>query len=233
MVQELACQYSSKVGNAEFEKWWAVQGGWVEEPNQRRGGVSGVQLLHRSEERCLPVYIKKQTGHIYRSLRYPLGRPTILREKEVYETFSTIGVRTPRMIFSEARKYDGEWQALLITESLDGYVNLEQWFSDLHDKELNDLLIKELAITLARMHESGWQHGCCYPKHIFVKASSDVLDNVRIDVALLDLEKSRRRWTVKKAAEKDLNQLIRHRGNIPLAALLILQRLHDEYLMLN
>ena len=31
--------------NQEFDNWWARTGEWVEEPNQRRGGESGVQLL--------------------------------------------------------------------------------------------------------------------------------------------------------------------------------------------
>ncbi|MFZ3206922.1 MAG: lipopolysaccharide kinase InaA family protein, partial [Pseudomonas sp.] len=28
-----------------FEQWWQLQGEWVEEPNHRRGGESGVQRL--------------------------------------------------------------------------------------------------------------------------------------------------------------------------------------------
>ena len=31
--------------NATLNDWWARTGEWVEEPNQRRGGASGVQLL--------------------------------------------------------------------------------------------------------------------------------------------------------------------------------------------
>jgi len=61
-----------------FEFYWQQQGEWVEEPNQRRGGESGVQRIHEANGRLL--YVKRQVGHTYRSWRYPLGRPTVLRE---------------------------------------------------------------------------------------------------------------------------------------------------------
>ena len=61
-----------------FQHWWQKNGDWVEEPNVRRGGESGVQrLLDQSGV----LYAKKQVGHIYRSLLYPQGRPTVLRER--------------------------------------------------------------------------------------------------------------------------------------------------------
>lgn len=214
--------------NLQFERWWGAKGDWVEEPNQRRGGESGVQLV--CESQSLPVYIKRQTGHLYRTLLHPFGRPTILRERAVYQALSSVGINTPKLIYSAARKHDGEWQALLVTEALEGYVDLETWYSQWHSKDFNALLIKELAIMLARLHCSGWQHGCCYPKHIFARATVDSFGTPQVEVALLDLEKSRKRWAARKAAEKDLAQLIKHRKNVPLEDLLLLKCLHLEYL---
>ena len=60
-------------GNAmsDFEYYWQQQGEWVEEPNQRRGGESGVQRLSDAKGKVL--YAKRQVGHIYRSLRHPFA----------------------------------------------------------------------------------------------------------------------------------------------------------------
>ncbi|MCO2015712.1 InaA protein, partial [Pseudomonas aeruginosa] len=55
-----------------------------------------------------------------------------------------------------------------------------------------------------RMNLAHWQHGCLYPKHIFVRVEGEA-----IEVALIDLEKSRRRLTVNKASQHDLKQLKR------------------------
>ena len=69
-----------------------------------------------------------------------------------------------------------------------------------------------LGPTPARLPLSRWQHGCCYPKHLFVRTQPPESENVRIEIALLDLEKSRRRWRVRDAARHDLGQLWRDRG---------------------
>ena len=61
-----------------FDYWWQVSGDWVEPPNERRGGTSGV-IWHVPAQGPI-FYIKRQEGHIFRSLRYPFGRPTCLRE---------------------------------------------------------------------------------------------------------------------------------------------------------
>ena len=77
---------------AHFDTWWACQGSWVEEPNQRRNGVSGVKILQQDDPTRPRLYCKRQTGHLYHSLRHPLGRPTILREHQAYESFLGLGI---------------------------------------------------------------------------------------------------------------------------------------------
>src|SRR5690606_4943115 len=67
-------------GLSQFEQWWQLQGEWVEEPNQRRGGESGVQRLQVDQGQLL--YAKRQVGHLCRSLSHPFGRPTVLRERD-------------------------------------------------------------------------------------------------------------------------------------------------------
>ncbi|HEY6611679.1 MAG TPA: lipopolysaccharide kinase InaA family protein, partial [Pseudomonas sp.] len=62
-----------------FDRWLAEPGEWVEAPNERRGGMSGVQRVRSGDGRLL--YRKQQVDHGYRDWRHPLGEPTVLREE--------------------------------------------------------------------------------------------------------------------------------------------------------
>ncbi|OCX15669.1 InaA protein [Stutzerimonas xanthomarina] len=213
----------------EFDRWWNSPGSWVEPANQRRGGESGVRLLQQRDPARAPLYCKRQTGHTYRTLLHPFGRPTILRELHAYRAFARLGIRTPQLVYCAARRQQGGWQALLVTEALQGFVSLEQWYVGNEDRTLREAVLQQLATTLARLHLSGWQHGCCYPKHIFVKVEEGGA-NSQVEIALLDLEKSRRRWSLKRASRHDLGQLERHRGNIPESDLLQLRQAYCQAL---
>lgn len=191
-----------------FDAWWAVTGEWVEPPNQRRGGQSGV--LRTRDDDARTCYVKRQVGHLYRSWLHPLGRPTILREAAALDAWRALGVTVPVVRFSGARQVDGQWQALLVTEALEDYQDLEHWYASggpaRNGEAAHVTFLQSLGATLARLHDGRWQHGCLYPKHIFLRIgrSGDV------DVALLDLEKSRRRGSRKRAADHDFQQLRRH-----------------------
>lgn len=204
---------------APFDYWWHNSDGtWVEPANQRRGGESGV--LRLNQQGGNPLYCKRQTGHLYRSVLHPLGRPTILRELQCYRALARLGIRVPELVFAGARKQDGGWQALLVTEALTGFVSLEQWYAgqgtEPRDRSRSQPMLRELAVTLARLHLAGWQHGCCYPKHIFIKTVPDAQEPApQVDIALLDLEKSRWRLRTRDASRRDLGQLCRHRGDMP------------------
>lgn len=191
-----------------FAHFWSQHGEWVEEPNQRRGGESGVQRVIGTKGQLL--YIKRQIGHTYRSWLHPLGRPTVLRERDALRELSLLQVGVPELVFAGARRSDdGQWQALLVTASLDGYMDIESWYTagerERIGEAVHERLLATLATTLARMHQGRWQHGCLYAKHVFVKVASD-----GVEVALLDLEKSRRRLSRQRAARHDLRQLRRH-----------------------
>jgi len=212
--------------STEFDRWWHSPGEWVEPANQRRGGESGVRLLQHWDTSRPALFCKRQSGHIYRSVRHPWGRPTILRELQAYRALARLGVRTPNIVYCAARKQGGQWQALLITEALKGFVSLEQLYEQAHSPQLTQRMLQRLAATLARLHLGGWQHGCCYAKHLFVKAHGDG----DVDIALLDLEKSRRRWRAASAARRDLGQLERHRGAMPEADMLYLRQAYQQAL---
>jgi len=203
-----------------FDHWWQRRGDWVEAANQRRGGTSGVMRLPSLAAGVAPLYCKRQTGHVYRSLRHPLGRPTIWREMLVYRAYAQLGIRTPRLIYGGIRKSQGQWQALLVTEALQDFVSLEDWYRAAPPLEHTHAVLKAVAAMLARLHRGGWRHGCCYPKHVFVR----VHDDGTAQAALLDLEKSRR--CLPRRAAQDIDQLARHRGAMPVADL---QFLREQY----
>ncbi|UCJ18774.1 InaA protein [Pseudomonas sp. MM211] len=208
--------YQSAVqASSTFERWWQCSGAWVEPLNQRRDGESGVQLLQPRNPSSPALYSKRQTGHLYRSLLHPWGRPTIVRELLAYQAFARLGITVPTLVYGSARKQAGHWQALLITQALPGFISLDQWYAEERSAEESICVLTALANTLKRMHQGRWQHGCCYAKHIFVKVS-DLEDNSpSAEIALLDLEKSRRRWRKADASRHDMRQLQRHRGAMP------------------
>ncbi|MFD1259551.1 lipopolysaccharide kinase InaA family protein [Entomomonas asaccharolytica] len=190
-----------------FAYWWNIQGEWVEEPNVRRGGESGV--LRTTDANGHTLYIKHQEGHIYRSICHPLGQATILREYKAYCAFAKAQVKTPKVIYCGSL----DKKAILVTESLDGFIDLDSWLTLCRQQNTSaEIIYKVLEATakmLARMHHNRLQHNCTYAKHIFVKVSEQA--NLPVaEVALLDLEKSRRRLTTKAAALHDIPQIKRH-----------------------
>ncbi|KAF1061290.1 MAG: Protein InaA [Pseudomonas citronellolis] len=150
-------------GEDAIDRWLQLPGKWVEEPNQRRGGESGVQRLDDCNGHLL--YAKRQVGHIYRSLLHPFGRPTVLRELDALNSFEQLGVRVPRIVFAGAeRDAEHQWRALLVSEALDGFVDLDTWHAqgarEHYPQVLHERMLKDLADNLARMHLGHWQHGC-------------------------------------------------------------------------
>lgn len=196
-----------------FDYYWAQRGDWVEEPNVRRGGESGVQRIVGRDGQLL--YAKRQTGHIYRSWLHPFGRPTVLRELDALTGVSKLGVRVPQIIFCGAQPDpQHKWRALLVTKSLDGFQELEQWLAAAGGRDqcgdvVYEKVLKDLAENLARMHKGRWQHSCIYIKHVFVRITGEG-ESAQVEVALIDLEKCRQRLTPYRAAQHDMKQLRRH-----------------------
>lgn len=195
-----------------FEYFWNKQGEWVEEPNQRRGGESGVQRIQSSSGGLL--YAKRQIGHIHRSWLYPFGRPTVLREREALQGLRLLDVEVPELVFCGARRGpERQWQALLVTAALEGFMEVDNWYAaggrERHGEAFHDRLLQAVAATLARMHKGRWQHGCLYAKHVFVRVDGEG-EQAQVRVALLDFEKCRQRLSSRRAAAHDLKQLRRH-----------------------
>jgi hypothetical protein len=195
-----------------FDFFWNQRGEWVEEPNVRRGGESGVQRLMGSDGQLL--YVKRQTGHIHRGLLHPFGRPTVLRERDALTGLRLLNVRVPEIVFCEAQRDPvHKWRALLVTKSLDGFEEIEKWYEgggrERHGEAVHDRVLKDLADNLARMHKGRWQHSCIYIKHVFVRVTGEG-EAAKVEVALIDLEKCRQRLSARQAAAHDMKQLRRH-----------------------
>ena len=195
----------------DFDYWWQLQGDWVEPPNARRGGTSGV--IRYIPEVGPTLYIKRQEGHIFRSFRYPFGRPTCLREARALQQFHALGFHVPVLHFFEARKKD-KWHAVLVTESLPAdFVSLDNFYPSPKGQALTanerHLLAETMATTLARLHKQRWQHSSLMPKHIFIRLTTDPTAEHQplIELAFLDLERARRQPTIRRASRRDLHFL--------------------------
>lgn len=199
-------------GLDEFNQWWATEGDWVEEPNYRRNGMSGVQCVERDGKK---LYVKRMTQHLFRSVRYPFGRPTIVREIAVIKDLEKAGVIVPKIVYGKAMKIDGEWRALLVTEDMKGFICIGDWYHQ-HavtpfPDDVCEAMLKAVAVAFKKMHSVNRQHGCCYVRHIYVKTEGTV------EAGFLDLEKSRRRLSREKAIRHDFAQLEKYLDPIPKA----------------
>lgn len=189
-----------------FDYWWSKKGAWVEDPNQRRGGFSGVLITQDRDGQTL--YIKKQEGHVYRSLLYPFGQATIRREYNAYRAFTKANVKTPEVVYcgQQGKK------AILVTKALDNFISFEQWLIQARQANTSTatlhVVLDEIAKMLVQLHKNRLQHNCIYSKHIFVNVIER--QQLHVEVALLDLEKSRKRLTAKQAALHDTPQIRRH-----------------------
>lgn len=232
---QLDTQATSANNPGSFDEWWGLRGETVEDPNLRRGGSSGVQCLAEPPGKQRLLYVKRQTGHLFRNFRYPFGRPTVLREKCAYRAYRQLGIQVPELVYFGVDKCQGHWRGLLVTAELEGFVSLADWYRvdarAYWGEDIHRQMLHKLAHTLSRLHSARWRHGCLYPKHIFVHVNALLKGGVNI--ALLDLEKSRRLWRISRASGDDMAQLKRHRGDMPDQDWAFLQRQYKHCLTLR
>ncbi|MBY0377669.1 MAG: hypothetical protein K2Q33_03800 [Gammaproteobacteria bacterium] len=191
-----------------YEKNANLEQDWVEEPNQRRGGWSGVCRIVLQDPRGQPktVFLKRQSKHTYSSLLSPIkGRLTFRREFRNITRFRKHGIPTVTPI------YYGQWEdeAILMTEELTGYRSLDDWILEWQQKgfpsrELYQRIIQEIGRVVRKMHQYCYRHSCLEFKHIFLS-----LENNEVKVSLIDLEKLRY-WPFRNRCRNvDLTRLYR------------------------
>jgi hypothetical protein len=177
-----------------FEKVWNFQVNWFEEPNERRGGWSGVGriVLMDNKSSEIGAFLKKQNNHCRTSLLHPIkGVPTFQREFEMMHYLAAKNVLVPEILFF-ARNPNGNLETTLMTKELTGFLPLEelteQLFANKSPKlDKQNIVIRAVAQFARRLHDVNIQHRSFYPKHIFVKNEIGQVPAV----AVIDLEKSR------------------------------------------
>jgi hypothetical protein len=196
-----------------FEKVWDYQVNWFEEPNERRGGWSGVGciVIKQDDGSMMRAFLKKQDNHCLTSILHPIkGVPTFQREFEMMRYLNQRGVQAPEVLLF-GRDPAGSLKTTLMTRGLDGFISLEelveQIFSNNTDFSKKRAVINTVAAFTKRLHaEAKVQHRSFYPKHLFVNMANVELP----EVAVIDLEKSRVNWIPALRSLIDLSTLNRH-----------------------
>ena len=181
-------------GLGDFEALWHLEAVEVDACNCHRGGWSAVSRW----ELALPnggvarVYIKRQQNFRTRSLRHPLaGDPTALREFRQMEFLRRRGIPCPETVYCAVRRRGREHRAVLVTEELDGFADLEElaarWVRDgKAPPGVRRRVVDAVAELIGKLHAHRIRHGCLYPKHLFARIGADG----RVELRLIDLEKS-------------------------------------------
>jgi hypothetical protein len=190
-----------------YEKLWQLDLEPVDTPNRERGGWSSVCRLVLVGENAQEhiFYIKRQSNHLSRSWQRPLGEPTFAREYRNIKAYENNAIAALDAVYYSEVKSAGEYQAILITRSLDNYVPMDdvlgQW-SELTVSERTEYL-HVIAELIGRLHKARFTHHCLYPKHIYINLS--LVPSAR----LIDLEKTRYQWLRKRECIADLSALLR------------------------
>lgn len=176
-----------------FEQFWQLRLEAVDEGNVGRGddGWSRVCIhtLDAGDGVSRQVIIKRQSNYRSRTLRHPLlGIPTFVKEYNFIRLYQQKAVPATTAVYCATRKQNGKLQAILVTEFLEGYRSLEDILQQWHTtaEQQRRKIITSVATLAAKLHNSGLEHRCLFPKHIFVP------DNMDSEQAcLIDLEKTR------------------------------------------
>lgn len=198
-------------GLTDFNTIWEVAKDWVEDPNLRRGGMSGVACLELTQEdgEKKTLFVKKQSNHRCKNLSAPFfGIPTLEREMETILAFQQHHIPTLEPVLFLKQGKGANQQAILITSELKNYLSLEAFANQLKEGRhiafsTRCKLIEHIAKAIAKIHLAGFVHRCLYPKHIFIRPDD-------WDIRFIDLEKAKESFSFKRAMLRDLSSLERH-----------------------
>ncbi|ASK36171.1 InaA protein [Alcanivorax sp. N3-2A] len=187
-------------GLRDFDALWGLPHDWVETPNQRRGGWSGVSRLRLEDAQGRPrtLFVKRQQHQARRSAQTGWrARPTYFHEYLFLKRFQALGAPVVDWLCYAER----DQEALLVTLAPAGYIDLPALAGQLDAPRFAEAMAAVVE-ALGTLHRHRWQHGSCYPAHILVHPAT-------LSVRLLDLERCRRHRTGAAAAREDLRQLTR------------------------
>jgi hypothetical protein len=197
-----------------YEEIWALKADWFEEPNDRKGGWSGVSRIELKLPRGgkVGVFLKRQEDHVSCSIWHPIkGIPTFQKESESIERFRNSNIPTLEVIFYKGWTEGKHQRAILITKELAGFLPLSDKVYQpenkfVRNKQKKLVLFRRLVELMHAMHSKNLEHGCFYLKHVFAKRLSEN----DVELCVIDLEKVKRRLRKKQAIFRDLFTLSRH-----------------------
>ncbi len=200
-------------GMDSFDSIWNMDAGWFEEPNDRRGGWSGVSRLSLKKENgeSIGVFLKRQENHDTKVWNHPVkGIPTFYHEFKNIRRFTAHGIPTLEPVYFACRYQEGKSQAILITRELEGFQSLDAAIYErdgaiMQNRAQREEIMDAVAKAVRKMHGYHFQHRCLYGKHIFL----GLVDGCW-EVKFIDLEKVRRILIKKMAIMCDLDTLPRH-----------------------
>jgi len=195
-------------GLRSFDDFWKLEVKWFEEPNQRRGGWSGVARceLKRPEGGTARVFLKRQENHTTRTLTHPWhGILTFEREFRAIMLYRERGIPSLHPLYFACRTQDGKRRAILLTEELPGFRSLadfgQEWRQLPRDQRL--AISSAVAKLLRKIHDRGLTHNCFYPKHIFL-----CIRGVEVEARVIDLEKTKSRLFNRTGILRDFRRLV-------------------------
>jgi hypothetical protein len=207
-------------GLNRFDTIWTLEAPWVEEPNYRRRGWSGMSRIELKGTSSPPVgvYLKRQENHGYRSIGNPFRyRPTAYREYKRLMAMNAAGIRAPEVLYYGERQTGEKMQAILMTREIPQNIPLDDYLLLSGNRPPDEVrrLISDTAILIAKLHRHHFQHCSLYGKHVLVSGFDATQPTIsqtksRLVPYLIDVEKSRWRLSRMAIAVRDLNQLYRH-----------------------
>ncbi|WP_162617868.1 lipopolysaccharide kinase InaA family protein [Salinicola halophilus] len=203
--------YFAHHGLTDFDALWALTLEPVDLPNRERGGHSEVTRL-TLDAPGLPTrtfFLKRQTNHLGRSLRRPLGEPTFSREVRNIETFHRLDIPALTVAYHAERRRDHNWEAILATPELEDYTDLvslnEQW--EALSQPIRRSIVVSCAALLRRLHARRWRHGSLYAKHVFLRP--DAAATHGFAACFIDLEKARPLINPRHERRRDVQRFAR------------------------
>jgi hypothetical protein len=195
-------------GLKTFDDFWKLEAQWFEEPNQRRGGWSGVSrcTLKLPQGGEVHAFLKRQKNHPTRTFWHPIrGILTFIREFRAIMLYRELGIPALMPLYFGVRTQGGDRRAVLMTEELSDYRSLDQiaqdWMSTAREKRR--AISRAVAALLRQIHGCKLTHNCFYPKHIFIRfAGADA------EARVIDLEKTKRLFFGKDRELRDIRRLI-------------------------
>ena len=200
----------ARQGLETFAGFWNLPWDWVEDPNKRRNGWSGVSRHTFSDERGGPLFdLREAAGESQLSFvasSAPWKTHIFSRSLQLAPHEANKCADSGAVFYGE-RQEGSKQQAVLATVALEGYSELNPLFQDPSlVTSVRQAILHRLAEVVQMIHRHHLQHNSLGGNHVMVKLEEDGTFDLRI----LDLEKTRHNFISMDIAVRELEKFIRH-----------------------